>query len=92
MEGRSEKSEVRSVSRNCEDAEGTRKNGAYGDKRHRRVRARHGTSPSDRRTGLAFSRDGSDERAREASEFQLRGVEHCAAAIRDAAVAGEFLF
>jgi hypothetical protein len=39
-----------------------------------------------------FSRDGSDEGAREASEFQLRGVEHCAAAIRDAAVAGEFLF
>ena len=36
----------------------------------------------------------SDERAREASEFQLAGrsVEHCAAAIRGAAVAGEFLF
>lgn len=37
---------------------------------------------------------GSDERAREASEFQLAGrsVEHCAAAIRGAAVAGEFPF
>src|SRR4029450_11358262 len=34
------------------------------DKRHRRVRA-----------GLAFSRDGSDERAREASEFQFKNWE-----------------